>query len=306
MTDEELFKIWNQAGDDNIPVLAKDKSFAETEEKIRDLEYSEKRPRRITRRIAFRILAVAASVALVAISSIEIYRLYVDDFGRGEPIALAEPVEYVEYSAASGEMKTVTLPDSSKVTINSGSVLICPKEFRESKRDVFLNGEAIFDVAHDDDKQFVVSTSSFKILVHGTKFNVSAYSSDDIVSAVLCRGSLSVTGISDKEYYLVPNQRLSLDRRTGSVEINPIDSDDAVSWSTNGLCFISESFHDIIRVLKRHYGVEIYLADDRYDDSVITAKFFHGESLNEVMIALSRLIPGMEYHIGSDGSIYIH
>lgn len=311
MTDEDLHKIWSQPTGDERPLFMSkiEKSYAEVESKIQIIENAGKlrKRRKRLRSILLMTAAVAASVAIVALSSIAIYQSFLTK-PRGEQIfAAAEPMEFIECSTVAGEIKTVLLPDSSKATLNSESILIYPKAFSESKRSVFLNGEAVFDVTHDDARQFVVSTGSFKILVHGTKFNVMAYSDDDVVSTVLCRGSISVLNSRDeKEYYLVPNMSFSLDRKSGKIKIASVNADDATLWTSGGLCFNNASIMEIINAVERRHKVKIYLGTDKYDQDRITAKFLHGETEREIMDALARLMPGLHYRINSLGEIYIN
>lgn len=311
MTDDDLYKIWSQAIGNEMSLSKNniEKSYAEVEGKIQKIEYAGKfrnKGKRV-RSVLMMTVAASASVAIVAVVSILIYRSSLKKYRDEQIFAAAEPTEFIECSTVSGEIKTVVLPDYSKVTLNSESILIYPKVFRESQRNVFLNGEAIFDVTHDDAKQFVVSTSSFKILVHGTKFNVLAYSDDDIVSTVLCRGSLSVLNNGDnKEYYLVPNMSFCLDRKSGEIKITGVDADDATLWSSGGLCFNYASIREITKAVERRYRVKIYLGTDKYDHDRITAKFVHGETVREVMDALVKLTPGLHYRINSIGDIYIN
>ena len=112
------------------------------------------------------------------------------------------PVNMTEYSTSNGEIRRVTLPDSSKVILNAGSVLICPERFGAGGREVYLSGEAVFDVTGDTGRAFVVKTSNLNVKVHGTRFNVSAYSDSRLVSATLCRGSISAMSlIFDRNSY---------------------------------------------------------------------------------------------------------
>lgn len=142
----------------------------------------------------FRKVAIYSSVAAAAVICVTLAFTSVSKkaYNRGLYAHIQEmPVNMTEYSTSNGEIRRVTLPDSSKVILNAGSVLICPERFGAGGREVYLSGEAVFDVTGDTGRAFVVKTSNLNVKVHGTRFNVSAYSDSRLVSATLCRGSIS-------------------------------------------------------------------------------------------------------------------
>ena len=142
----------------------------------------------------FRKVAIYSSVAAAAVVCVTLAFTSVSKkaYNRGFYAHIQEmPVNMTEYSTSNGEIRRVTLPDSSKVILNAGSVLICPERFGAGGREVYLSGEAVFDVTGDTGRAFVVKTSNLNVKVHGTRFNVSAYSDSRLVSATLCRGSIS-------------------------------------------------------------------------------------------------------------------
>ena len=111
-------------------------------------------------------------------------------------------VEMTECYVGNGEKQMITLSDSTSVILNSGSLLIYPKEFQGPKREVYLTGEAIFDVFKDPDHPFIVKTPDFSVKVRGTLFNVSSYPDAENSYATLKEGSVSVLA-NDKEEYLL-------------------------------------------------------------------------------------------------------
>ena len=113
---------------------------------------------------------------------------------REESLAVIEDryVEMTECYVGNGEKQMITLDDSTSVILNSGSLLIYPKEFQGSRREVYLTGEAIFDVSKDVEHPFIVKTPDFSVKVHGTLFNVSSYPDAENSYATLKEGSVSV------------------------------------------------------------------------------------------------------------------
>lgn len=232
-------------------------------------------------------------------------------FGIGLSIYSASPrqktvvAETIEYSAGKGEIKEVVLPDNSKVVLNSGSLLICPSEFGDT-RSVYLLGEAVFDITASDENPFIVSTSDIKLRVHGTRFNVKAYFDDPDVRTTLCRGAVEIwpTDDRDRRIELEPGETLTYNKEGRSMIVTKGFVSETTSWESGDLLFRSESIQGVLRILERHFNVNIYLTTDRYNDAVITASFIHGEKLEDLLKALSAVIPGMKYNIDKD-NVYL-
>ena len=89
-----------------------------------------------------------------------------------------------------GKTSEVLLPDGTKVFLNAGSRLVYPENFTGKTREVFLVGEAFFDVSHDQKHPFIVQVSDLRVKVLGTRFNVSAYPSDNVIETVLAEGKV--------------------------------------------------------------------------------------------------------------------
>lgn len=213
-------------------------------------------------------------------------------------------VEMTECYVGNGEKQMITLDDSTSVILNSGSLLIYPKEFQGSRREVYLTGEAIFDVSKDVEHPFIVKTPDFSVKVHGTLFNVSSYPDAENSYATLKEGSVSVLANDKEEYLLSPNQTLCYNRNSHKVTVEQSDVADIFSWKDGCLCFKSASIHSIIGTIERYYGVHVYLTTGKYDSALVTAKFIHGESVEELFSALCLVIPGMKYKV-ENNSIYI-
>ena len=216
-----------------------------------------------------------------------------------------QPVAHMrECYAANGEKKVVTLPDSTTIILNSGSLLVYPENFTASERQVYLTGEAIFDVAKNEECPFVVTTPDLIVKVHGTLFNVSSYVDADYATATLKEGSVSVLDKKGGEFLLSPNQTLRYEKDSGRVKVAQADVEEAFAWKDGRLCFKSASIHTIIKAIERYYGIKVYLTTSRYDAECLTAKFVHGETVEEMLSALSLIVPGMKWNM-ENSIVYI-
>lgn len=258
------------------------------------------RRRKSSRIFKFWACSAAASVIMAA----ALYACFPKMDQVPEQIVVQNSTKMAECYVGNGEKQVVTLPDSTTIVLNSGSLLIYPETFNASERQVYLTGEAIFDVSKDPHHPFIVTTPDFTVKVHGTLFNVSSYIDSDYSTATLKEGSISIYDAKGGQYLLSPNQTLKYTKDTGKVSVVQADVEDAFAWKEGKLCFKSESIHAIINTIKRYYGVQVYLTTSKYDNELLTAKFLHGETIEEMLSALSLLLPGMKWYM-ENSTVYI-
>ena len=116
-----------------------------------------------TRRLLYRTVGIAAMLALALGFSLSLL------------VSEEEEVGLVSFTAPVGQKAEVSLPDGTKVWLNSGSTLTYSTDYAKDCRFVKLNGQAFFDVVRDSKRQFDVSVGDVKVLVHGTAFDVNGY-----------------------------------------------------------------------------------------------------------------------------------
>lgn len=310
MTRKDLFNEWEKQTPLELDEERLGSAFSKVMKKIDSVETAieNEERRRKSEPHVFRKVAIYSSVAAAAVVCITLAFAAVSKkaYNRGLYAHIQEmPVNMVEYSTSNGEIRHVTLPDSSEVILNAGSVLICPERFGSKGREVYLSGEAVFDVTGNPERTFIVKTSNINIKVHGTRFNVSAYNDSRLVSATLCRGSVTaMNNGGGTAVTLVPGQKYTLDKESGRTSVTEVNTEEDTAWMDGDLCFRSESLHNIVKTIERRYGVRVYVTTSKYDNDNITAKFVHGETLEELMTALCKVTPGMSYRI-INSNIYI-
>ncbi|THV59478.1 DUF4974 domain-containing protein [Flagellimonas alvinocaridis] len=162
-----------------------------------------------------------------------------------------------------GKKLSVTLQDGTVVMLNSGSTLSYPASFSgKDKREVYLQGEAFFEVAKNPEQPFFVKTNTIYTQVYGTVFNVSAYTEDGVAEVVLVEGSVGVGEVdvntSKTPQMLKPSQKASklLDVESGFV-VEDVDVSSYVSWTKGILTFENEAMSNIIKKLERQYNIHI-------------------------------------------------
>ncbi|WP_316845909.1 FecR family protein [Pedobacter psychrodurus] len=202
-------------------------------------------------RLPIWLKSIAASL-FFAVLVASIY--YINHQSRDLPVqtALVQTVTRV------GEMKIISLPDGSKVTLNNQSRLRYPLSFNGKSREIYLTGEAFFEVAHHAKKPFRIHTDKLEVQVLGTSFNVSAYPEDNEISVAVATGKVGVFSKNNKKEaarMLLPGDRLSYNRSNASFSHSRLAIADISSWNVGKLVFRNETLENITKQLKRYYRV---------------------------------------------------
>ena len=164
-----------------------------------------------------------------------------------------------------GSRSTITLSDGTRVWLNAGSRLIYPSRFVDKTREVFLIGEAFFDVAENTKQSFVVKTSDVLVEVYGTKFNIMAYPEDFAVQTVLTEGSVELKNVGagrrENGIMLAPGHMAYYNKKTQQTRTQKVNVDEYTLW-TNGLfSFTNTDFNRITKKLERYYNIQFQFDD---------------------------------------------
>ena len=187
-----------------------------------------------------------------------------------------------------GERSQISLYDGTRVWLNSGTKLRYPVVFDLNTREVFIEGEAYFDVAKDTKHPFVVSAGQLKVLVLGTRFNICAYPEDNEFSVTLDEGSVNAVNTTNgKAIKLNPGMQVVLNRETNRLKNQNVQTELYTSWKENLLKFEDAPFDEVIKKMERWYDVKITVdqainTKERYTMTIKT------ESLREMLQLVSR------------------
>jgi ferric-dicitrate binding protein FerR (iron transport regulator) len=217
------------------------------------------------------------------------------------------------------------LPDSTKVWLNAESSLKWyPAKFGKGSRDVFLTGEAYFDVTKRGKKHFAVNTSKIRILVYGTRFNVKAYPEDATIETTLEEGKIELTKIKNgavvsrsKPVILQPDQRAVLVKNEGRLLLSDVittepgdeeggkeisvksgkilvadkvDTEVYTSWKDGRLIIRGEPLEHLAKKLERRYDVHIIFKDNTSRSLRFTG-ILENETLEQVLFAIQLTSP---------------
>ena len=193
---------------------------------------------------------------------------------------------YNELTVPYGKNFELVLSDGSHIYLNAGSKLRYPVQFPHGKpRNVFLDGEAFFDVARDSTRsQFTVVTDMLNTQVYGTRFNVSSYKDENNTFTVLEEGSVGVyhpnSPKKEDPVKIVPGQRAVFE--DGSIQVETVDIRKYTAWTKGELYFMQDRFELVLKELERHFDVRI---DNQYPElnDVPFNAMFTNESLDKIL-----------------------
>lgn len=275
----------------------------------RKIDSQKIRPEISKRKVFYSLPRIAAVFLLGAVISFAIaYRI-------------SNPTPYkstfYEIDTPAGAKSKVVLPDGSTIWLNAGSNIKYAESFGKKGREVFLSGEAFFDVKSNQSKIFVVKTSELNIKAYGTTFNVKSYPGEGTIEATLIKGSIGVTRTrfdtkKNDEVILEPNQRVVYYRKTNTVIKNQenkedqpleqkstrveekkltyliskgIDPKEFTSWKDGTLFISSETLEDLVVKLERKYDVKIYFENETLKHLKFTGSL-ENETVEQVIEAI--------------------
>lgn len=235
------------------------------------------------------IYSIAASVAFILVLSLAAF-YFLGVFNNN-----SNEINWAENITQNGQKIILSLPDGSSITLNGNSRLKYPQKFEAQIRDVYLEGEAFFNIAHDSSKPFVVHTKNISTTVLGTKFNVHAFSNSDEISVSLVEGTVKVTNKEKNgvkgNIILKPNQKLVYNLDNDISEVKGFDYLQEIGWKDNILVFNDEPLEKVFTRLEIAYGIKFELNNKAYEKIKITTKFENSTltTVNEVIKKLTGL-----------------
>lgn len=151
-----------------------------------------------------------------------------------------------------GSNYMLRLDDGTAVWLNSESSIEYSAKFVGGNREVRLRGEAYFEVARNERMPFVVTAGGTKVVVLGTAFNVTAYESDNTVTATLASGLLDIVTPAER-VRLVPGKQAVVS--SGGIAVADVDADLYTSWVGGVFEFEAMELSQICARLARWYDV---------------------------------------------------
>ena len=227
----------------------------------------------------YRVWLAAATVALLIAMSGWLYMMLDTD------------PSFIIKSNNSGIVQNVPLPDGTVIQLNNHSKLIYPERFAGDSREVFLEGEAYFDVKHDKKHPFIVRAGELKIRVLGTKFTVNASSQSPQITATLLEGSIEVSN-EKRQMLMKPSQQLRYDVNSGNMLLTELsNASREIRWIQNVWVLSETPLLDICQRLEHLFNVKIIIMNDELIGKSFTGEFYTNESLESILKTMQTSTP---------------
>lgn len=253
---EEFFKLFERAWKESSDEMPRDVQERMYRRLSRGLDEEKKQAKVIPLRSRFswKIWQRIAVACIIIILSLVNYNMY----HKQKQLS----TQNFMVSAEKGQRAFVTLPDSTKVWLNSDTKISYPADYGMKERNVALVGEAYFEVAKNPAKRFVVETKGMQVEALGTAFNINSYKNDNKIIASLFSGSVRVS-YEDHVAILKPHESVKVDLLTRDfLQYEDNNMKDIALWRENEITFDGESLEEIAGIINRLYNTTIYIEDE--------------------------------------------
>ena len=203
----------------------------------------------IVRTIVKAAIGVAAAVAIFFTAT------WLSDYRMQKELSR----NLITATALPGQIVSMGLPDGTSVQLNSGATMYYPAMFKGKEREVRLEGEAFFEVAHDSKKPFIVKTFASDIEVLGTKFNVNADRNAGEFSVTLAEGSVQVSSLADPGRIIVMKPDEKVYMADGKLMVKRTKVKDEIRWKDGIIDIDGLDFDELIDKLEMAFGVDIVI-----------------------------------------------
>ena len=203
-------------------------------------------------------------------------------------------VVFKEVETKAGERISLNLSDGTKITLGPNSKLKVPTVFNDTLRNVYLTGEAFFEVSKNPHRPFIVHSGIWDTRVLGTTFDVSAFPEDSKMTVALVEGKVDVRS-GHEIYHIIPGQQLLLNKSDNRIYLQNFNKDEVTGWVKNNLVFRRIPFYEAANRLERLYNVKIIFQNKNVANHMLWATF-DNEPINQIMETI-KIAAGIKYKI---------
>lgn len=245
------------------------------------------------------LLKYAAAVFILAIASVALF----SEKKLRSLFSTAHPLAYEQVTTEPGKIKTILLPDSSRVHLFPNSKISIPENYGITARTVLLEGRAFFDIQGNPKKQFTVQAGKLITSVLGTSFEINAFPVSTQMTVTVATGKVGVAYEGRLLGNVTPDEKLSYNISTTEVKTTNIHAAIACNWISGQLRFQQTPLKEACDILSEWFHVNITIDNPiRLKEQVTVG--FRGESLEKILTVLSQTT-GFTYTI-DHYNIHIH
>lgn len=237
----------------------------------------------------------AAAILLLPLILLSAYLLLQPQYDH-----YADGSEIREIYTKPGTRTQIELSDGTKVWLNDGTILRYPENFTGENREVFVDGEAYFEVESNPDNPFIVESPYLKTVVTGTHFNLNAYADDQFFEATLLEGKIHLES-GKQQIDLLQGEQIQYDALQNQIIRKKINTDYSVAWVNGQLMIYNERLEYAIKKLSRWYNVDIVITDEKIKDYEITFTL-EDEKLEQSLDLISHAL-SIDYRIKNEDKL---
>lgn len=278
--EKEAIRLWLKASPDNEKELLREREFFDAMILSGNTQATaKKKALRPSYRLALqKIIEIAAIFTIIFACGTYFYKSEIRKIGKAMNTIIVPE----------GQRVNLTLPDGTNVWLNARSKMYYPAAFTGDRREITLDGEAYFEVAHNRNKPFIVQTSKCNVEVLGTKFNVEAYSDSEDFNTALMEGSVKVINNikTSKAILLAPNQMAYL--KDGRLSASPISDYDVFRWREGLICFRNMNFEQLMLRFEKCYGIRIVVENKHVVNYICSGKLRISDGIDNALRILQK------------------
>jgi transmembrane sensor len=238
-------------------------------------------------------LRIVASITLIFAVGLGAFQLWKEKQDGHNSIQTATAWTTVDNPSIN--IKQLKMPDGTSIWLNSYSSLSYrPLSYNRHQREVRVNGEAFFDVAHNAGKPFIVRSGNITTTVLGTAFNVEAYQSDKEIRVILVRGKVNIQA-GKLAKILVPGQLLKYNNIDHKLDVKNIDTKEVNAWINGKLVFNDVSLADVFNRIEKQYQIRIKVSTNCHLVDKRLTGVFERKSPENILDKI-QFIYGLKYH----------
>ena len=279
--EEVSLELW----EDSLKNKGSNKSNAEMLKSIQYTIFKEEKLLDTRKRKLYQIGLRVAAVLILGLSLFRLSQITTDE------VITANKEYYCTVTAPYGATTELTLSDGSEIWLNSGSTLTYSNDFLQHRK-VILEGEAYFDVTHNE-TPFIVHANQLDIKVLGTLFNVKSYSDESTIETTVEEGIVQVSykrkeNIEKNTYSVKKGQYLLFNNITKGFQLKEGDTHLYTSWKEGYYKFHKIKLNQLAKTIERLYNIDISIDRNELSNMTFTGSFYKDETVDKVLEMVER------------------
>ncbi|MEG1949230.1 MAG: FecR domain-containing protein [Odoribacter sp.] len=206
-------------------------------------------------------------------------------YGKPDSMVLNTHLVYNKLVVPRGGEYQLKLADGTKVWLNSDTRLKYPETFTGDKREVFLDGEAYFEVAKDSRHPFIVHSGVQKVKVLGTCFGITCYADANEQYTTLVEGKVEIEfpGYVSDKYQLEPGKQILFDHLKLEITKRSVNVREFVSWKEGKYVFAKKRLEDMLNTLSRWYNFQVFYQNNDCKEILFSGEIQRFDNFNAIL-----------------------